>query len=118
MYTSNEIMFPSYVIPELANSRGPEWRNFINRLTTLPETDVEVLAFMLMMIRLNGCMECETDSYRAMRGCGACALQTLRRYKGSDKDLMNVYNMALHDMKTYMERTGKTKFQAMLEVSR
>lgn len=112
MYTANELMFPAYLIPDLAESRGAEWRNLIHHLSALPETDVEVMALMLMMIRMNGCMECETDSFRAMRGCGACALQTLRRYKGSDKDLLNSYNHALQDMKNYMERTGRTKFQA------
>lgn len=116
MYTANELMFPAYVIPELADSRGPDWRDLIRHLSVLPETDVEVLALMLMMIRMNGCMECETDSYRAMRGCSACALQTLRRYKGPDRDLLNAYNLALQDMRNYLERTGKTKFQAVLEL--
>jgi hypothetical protein len=57
---------------------------------------------MLMMIRLNGCLECETDSYRAMRGCDACALQTLRRYKGSDSDLLNKFDEALQDIREYL----------------
>lgn len=116
MYATNELMFPAYVIPELADSRGQEWHDLITRLSALPETDVEVLAFMLMMIRLNGCMECETDSYRAMRGCSACALQTLRRYKGPDRDLLNAYHNALQDMKNYLERTGRTRFQTMMEI--
>ena len=76
MYTNNEIMFPHHVIPTLRKLRGPKWRALVERILKLPETHEETLAFMMMMIRVNGCMACETDSYRAMRGCMACAQQT------------------------------------------
>lgn len=107
MYTQNEIMFPAYVISELGDSRGPLWRALIERVLSLEESHEEVLAFMLMMIRLNGCMECETDSYRAMRGCSACTLQTLRRYKGPDEELLASYELALEDVRGYLVRTGR-----------
>lgn len=101
MYTTNEILFPTYAIAELRNVRGNQWRELVDRLLTLPETDEEVLAFMLMMIRLNGCLECETDSYRAMRGCCACAQQTLRRSKASEAELLANYQAALADIRSY-----------------
>lgn len=101
MYTANELMFPPEVIPQLRDMRGPEWRDLVDRVADLPDTHEEKLAFMLMMIRLDGCLECETDSYRAMRGCDLCALQTLRRYKGPDSDLLNLYQQALADVQGY-----------------
>ncbi len=101
MYTSNEIMFPHYVVSQLKEARGPAWHSLIERLETLPQSHEEVLAFMLMMIRLNGCLECETDSYRAMRGCKACALQTLRRSKATDEELLTLYDKALHEVRHY-----------------
>jgi hypothetical protein len=101
MYTNNEILFPYHVIPSLQNMRGPEWFHLVERVLSLPKTHEETLAFMLMMIRLNGCMGCETDSYRAMKGCMACAQQTLRRYKGTDADLMKRYNNALADVRKF-----------------
>src|SRR5688500_209294 len=101
MYVNTEILFPSYVIPVLRDLRGPEWRDLIDRVVSLPEDHPEVLAFVLMMIKLNGCMECETDSYRAMRGCAMCATQTLHRYKGPDRDLLNLYATALKEIETY-----------------
>ena len=91
MYTKNELMFPPAVIPQLRDQRGPEWQKLVDRVLTLDEDDPEVLAFVLMMIRLDGCMECETDSYRAMRGCNNCATQTLRRLKTPDRDLLKLY---------------------------
>lgn len=101
MYTNNELLFPHHVIPSLKNLRGDQWRILVERIITLPETHEETLAFMLMMIRINGCMACETDSYRAMRGCTACAHQTLRRFKGNDEELLDMYRSALDEIRDY-----------------
>ena len=92
MYTDNEILFPHYAIPALRNTRGRAWMKLIDRLSGKAETSVEVIALMSLMIELNGCLACETDSYRAMRGCSPCAQQTLRRFKGSDEELISMYN--------------------------
>lgn len=104
MYATNELMFPNYAIPSLEDMRGSEWQTLVTRVRSLPETHEESLAFMLMMIRLNGCMACETDSYRAMRGCVACSAQTLRRHKSGDRDLMRAYQQALEDVRRYLAR--------------
>lgn len=101
MYTANELLFPHYVIPGLRDIRGAEWQALVERVMNLDECHEETLAFMLMMIRLNGCMACETDSYRAMRGCASCAHQTLRRYKGPDAELIEMFKVALEDVRAY-----------------
>ena len=101
MYTNNEILFPHHVIPALKKLRGPKWQALVERIAKLPETHEETLAFMMMMIRLDGCMACETDSYRAMRGCAACALQTLRRYKGEDDELLTQFSEALDEVQKF-----------------
>ena len=101
MYTDNEILFPPYAIPSLKQTRGKQWAQLIDELAQKDETSLEVLALMSMMIGLNGCLPCETDSYRAMRGCSACAQQTLRRFKGSDDELLAKYQQALTDMRQY-----------------
>lgn len=95
MYADNEILFPHYAIPALRNTRGRKWMDLIDRLCRKSETSVEVIALMSLMIELNGCLNCETDSYRAMRGCTACAQQTLRRFKGSDDELIEMYESSL-----------------------
>jgi len=105
MYTDNELLFPHRVIPSLRSIRGPQWRALVERICTLPEHHEETLAFMLMMIRLDGCLSCETDSYRAMRGCATCAQQTLRRFKGSDEDLLQAYQEALKDIREFANST-------------
>ena len=101
MYTDNALLFPRQAIPALKSLRGPEWQALVERVLSLPETHEETLAFMLMIIRLNGCLDCETDSYRAMRGCAACAQQVLRRYKGRDADLLARFEQALHEVRRF-----------------
>lgn len=101
MYTANEILFPAHVIPTLQNLRGASWQKLVLQIAPLPETDERKLAFMLMMIRLNGCMACETDSFRAMKGCMSCAHQVLRRFKGTDEELLEMYDKALEDVRVF-----------------
>ena len=101
MYAENELMFPHAVIPALRRLRGARWQALVDHVLTLPQTHEDTLAFMLMMVRLDGCIQCETDSYRAMRGCSACAIQTLRRYKGSDDDLIALFDQALADVRLF-----------------
>lgn len=101
MYTDNALMFPRHVIPALRDLGDSDWQKLINDIISLPESHEQTLAFMLMMIRLNGCMACETDSYRAMRGCTACAQQTLRRHRGPFEELVESYEECLEDIRAF-----------------
>ncbi len=103
MYAFNELLFPPETISMLRQLRGETWRSLVDKVLSLPEDHPESLAFSLMMIRLDGCLACETDSYRAMRGCTPCSRQTLRRFKGPDYDLKARYLEALEDMREYLE---------------
>ena len=103
MYADNELLFPTHVTPALRHARGERWRALVDQISPLPEDHPQRLAFSLMMIRLDGCLTCETDSYRAMRGCKACAHQMLRRFKGSDDELLQVFAESLEDVQAFME---------------
>ena len=102
MYVKTEIMFPPYVIPLLREACSAEWRKLVDRVAALDEAHPESLAFSLLMIRLGGCLECETDSFRALHGCAACALQTVRRYRNNERELVKQYKAALEDVQDYL----------------
>jgi hypothetical protein len=106
MYTVNELLFPHEVIESLGRLRDAEWRSLIEHIVKQDECHEDTLAFMLMMIRLDGCMSCETDSFRAMRGCKLCAHQTLRRYKGSTQELLAMYEAARNDVQIYHQQNA------------
>ena len=104
MYMRNELMFPPYAIPMLRDLRGAEWRQLVDHIMSLPEGHEDALAFSLLMIRLNGCLSCETDGYRAMRGCIVCATQTIRRYKGGDKELVKAFKEARKEVLSFIHK--------------
>ncbi len=99
LYSDNEILFPHYAIPALRNTRNGQWAQLVDKLEGKPETSPEVLGLMSLMIDLNGCLSCETDSFRAMRGCTACAKQTLRRCKESDEELLRLVHERVTQMR-------------------
>jgi len=113
MYMKTEIMFPAYAIPALRDAAGAEWRRLIDKVTALEETHPDSLALSLMMIRLDGCLECETDSFRAMRGCVACALQTVRRYKNDESELLRLYKEARKEVGEYLKQAQRGKRAAL-----
>jgi hypothetical protein len=104
MYQSDtEMLFPTRVIPALKNLRGKAWRDLVETVARQPDGDDTTLAFGLMMIRLNGCLNCHSDSYRAMRGCTTCAQQAVTRCKESDDNLVKLYQKAFKEVRLYLE---------------
>lgn len=103
MYDKTEMIFPPRVISSLRDLRGKRWQKLVDRVSALPEMHPDKLAFMLMMIRLVGCLKCAADSYRALRGCDLCARQTIGRFKGSDRDLLKQFALARKDVLRYLE---------------
>ncbi len=103
MYQSDtEMLFPSRVIPALRDLRGKTWRELVDRMCEEEEGSADNLAFCLMMIRLDGCLTCHSDSYRALRGCTLCAQQAVARFKGSDADLLRQFKQARTDVVQYL----------------
>jgi hypothetical protein len=108
MYPDSEILFPARSIPELRDVRpGAAWRNLIDRLSKLPETHEDVLAFSLMMIRLGNCLTCDLDSYRASLGCTQCARRTIQSLKGSDEAVLKKMEESRKELREYLKRHGQ-----------
>ncbi len=105
MYNSDtELVFPMRVIPTLALLRGDEWRQLVERVSAPKAPLAEKLAFVLLMIRLDGCVTCNADSFRAMRGCTMCARQAIRRFRGSDEDLLTQFKTAHEEVADYLDK--------------
>jgi hypothetical protein len=93
-----ELLFPPRLIPDLKDLRGEAWRELVEHIASLPETHPDTLAFCLMMIRLNSCLNCVSGSYRFMRGCELCSQQTIARFQGTDEELIELYEQAKEDL--------------------
>jgi hypothetical protein len=103
MYNSDtELLFPPRIIPSLRDMRGPVWSELIDQVECLDTKSPGYIAFVLMMVRLSGCIPCNADSFRAMRGCTQCARQTIRRTRGTDKDLVEQFQQIQNEVADYL----------------
>lgn len=98
-----DLLFPSKAIEFLRDIRGEEWEKLVNCLIDLESTNPDRIALVLMMVRLGGCASCQSDSFRAMRGCILCSTTSIKRYKGSDQSLLDLYAEAKLDVVKYMK---------------
>ncbi len=106
MYNSDtELLFPIRVIPELRSLRGDIWAQLVDQVSAHDADPLDQLAFVLVMVRLSGCVPCNADSFRAMRGCTQCARQTVRRFKGSDQDLVTQFQAARREVANHLQKT-------------
>ena len=106
MYPRAEILFPSSLIPKLQNLREKKWQGLVKKVAQLPEVHPDRLAFILMMIRLNGCLKCYNGSFKFMRGCELCARQTVAQFKESDDRLLRMYRRARRDVEEHLKQHG------------
>lgn len=105
MFNSDtELFFPIRVIPTLAGVRGKDWDELIERLGSAQATELEQIAFTDLVVHLAGCSGCDADSFRAMRGCTQCARLVVRRFKGSDQDLLDQYEQCKTEIGDFLTK--------------
>jgi hypothetical protein len=110
MYNNDtELLFPPRVIKDLKGIRGEEFDALVDQVKDLPESDPDHLALALMMTKLNGCQSCNSDSFRAMRGCTQCSILNVRRYRGSEKQFIGLFTKARKEITKIVEEKNKTE---------
>ncbi len=110
MYNQDtDLLFPPRLIPALRSLRGAVWQELVDKVAAQEPAALDRLAFELLMVRLGSCASCQADSYKAMHGCTQCALQIVRRFRGSDHDLVAMFQQALQDVARYLEKTRKVE---------
>ena len=104
VHAKAELLFPAHLISSLRDLRGEEWRALVDRVSALPETHPDSLAFVLMMIELDGCLKCNSNNYKFLRGCYLCATQTIQSYKGSDNELLEMYSRTKRQLNLHLQQ--------------
>ena len=104
-----DLLFPPRVIPSLASLRSADWQTLVAELEGATPGSLEQAAFVLMMARLCVCSTCSADSYRAIHGCVACATQSLKRFHGSDQELLTLFNKARAEVNTYLDKENSSQ---------
>ena len=109
MYNSDtELLFPLRVVPSLATLRGDEWHQLLAQVSSEKAELADQMAFVLMMVRLDGCVGCNADSFRAMKGCTQCARQNVRRFRGSDVELVELFKNTRKEVDLYLEKRSQS----------
>jgi len=101
-----ELLLPLRVLPQLKTLRNQEWADLVERIQSGDCAKAEKYAFVLMMVRMGGCVSCNSDSFRAMRGCTTCAKQTVKRFRGSDADLIEQFRQVQKEVEQHLKKAG------------
>ena len=67
-----ELLFPMRVAPSLSALRGSIWSDLVCEVCRVDAVPVEQVAFVILMVRLNGCITCNADLFGpcvAVRRC-------------------------------------------------
>jgi hypothetical protein len=108
MYNSDtELLFPLRVVPALSDLRGSECQVLLKQVCSPEASLAEQMGFVLMMVRIDGCVGCNADSFRAMKGCTLCARQNLKRYRGSDKEFVELFEQTRKEVELYLEKKSQ-----------
>jgi hypothetical protein len=102
-----EILFPMRAISSLSDLRGNEWQKLVNLVDNKDEIDPDKIAFSALVIKLAGCLGCSADSFRALRGCTQCSKLVIKRYKGTDGDLLKLYEDTRNEIERFLEKRNK-----------
>jgi hypothetical protein len=102
-----ELLFPMRAISSLIDIRGDEWQELVNLVDNKDELDLDKLAFSALIIKLAGCLGCSADSFRALRGCTQCSKLVIKRYKGTDGDLLKLYEDSRIEIERFLEKQNK-----------
>ena len=99
MYNEDtELLFPLRVAPTLRDLHSAGWRKVVDKAIKADPESPEAVSFVLAMARIDGCHTCNSDSFRAMKGCTLCAQDAVRRYRGGEKALLKVVDKARVDV--------------------
>jgi hypothetical protein len=99
-----EILFPAYLIPELREVRGEKWKHFIDSFSDSPDKTGLESGLVLFLVKQGGCIGCNADSFRAMRGCKQCSQQTTKRFKGSDQSIIDQVISAKMEIENWLKK--------------
>ena len=108
MYNNDtDLIFPNRVISNLGELRGASWKKLVESVAAQELDSDDQMAFVLMMAKIDGCMTCNADSFRAMKGCTLCAQDAIRRFRGDDKELNSLFSDAQKEVLSMRDSDGE-----------
>ena len=81
--------------------RGERWDQLLADVMRADDP-VKQKAFVLLIVRMGGCLTCNADSYRAMRGCTQCAQRTVKRIRDDDEVLIKQFQSNYNEVEAFL----------------
>lgn len=108
MYNSDtELLFPLRVVPFLGGIRGADWQALLDKVSAPNVTAVDQVGFVLLMVRMGGCVGCNADSFRAMKGCTLCARQNIKRHRGTDQEMLELFEQTCKEAEIFLGKKNQ-----------
>jgi hypothetical protein len=97
MVCKREALYPSFGIGKLRNSRGPRFRELVDRVASCSAFDPVTMAFSLMIRRLRRLIP-ESAPHCHDPSCALCAAMIVAQYSGDDDSLLETYHQAYSEI--------------------
>lgn len=99
-----ELLFPPHALSSLKELEIPFWKSIVTEAMDAGPNSLEQMGIILMLARMNNCATCNHDSHRALHGCVACSVQTLKRNHHSEDSLLNSYRLAMKEVEVFLNK--------------
>lgn len=94
-------LFPHTSVLSLREMREEkQWAKLVDRISTLPETNEDSLAFQLMMVKICGCLRC--TNYKANLGCTTCSQRAVRNSKSPTNAMLHWFTKARTEINAFL----------------
>lgn len=92
------MMFPRFAVNWFARRADDPWGQLVSRVSDLPLTSPERMAYTLTVRRLSAAMGPNRQHEHHGEVCALCAAEARKGYPGSDREVMALYYEALDDV--------------------
>jgi hypothetical protein len=110
-----DLIFPLRALPLIEDAKDVEWKRLVEFIRSDAAALEDRLCLVLLLVRLAGCASCDSNSYRAMRGCSQCAIQTIRRQRVSGNDLRAQFEQNRVEINQYLAARNKYNSDTVTE---
>ncbi len=97
-----EYIFPASLASQLSDIREEKWKQLIQTITGNGVSDVDQISLIYLIARISGCSTCNSDAFRAMKGCLVCAKNAIKRFRGTDAELVAQFEQARNEVTEYL----------------
>ena len=100
-------LYPTYAVQHLRAMKGKGWRRLIDRVARLPVVHPEAIAFTLMIRRLGALIGSKGRMFRMDVECVLDIVELLKRYEGTERDLLDEYRHTLVEVESFLNGQRK-----------